>query len=438
MTVHLTHGSAVEYENILYGNMSPRMAADYLREERISIRSFSDTLRRMYPRPDIVQKLKDFYRDNPVEGKHSSMNRKIQNWVYGRNHPTNREDYFRIAFALGLTEAQLNFLLGMCTDYAIQYRDGREVVLSWFLRNGYSYREAIDFLAGLPQGGNSLHDVDLHDDVTAGGPCSGTRKAGTASDSAASPACMKSDKAPADMEKCHNRGFSSLAKAREPRSRDYGYSGRGLTEASRITHEIRNEFLTIRDKEELLSCYVRNMGRFGQMHLRSYYYFRQYLKQLIQPLTVFGEDELDYSIETVMETYLTLHMPPGKKRSNYSLVQKLIKQNWLNTTSIRGILNQTEDVPIKLLLLLYVVTENSDFRSDYSELDEDYVSLEEKVEDHWWTINALLTECGMAALDLRNVFDWLVMYAVSTDGEESMSERLEKVINELFMDIKTD
>ena len=133
MAVHLTQGSAVEYENILYGNMSPKMAADYLREERISIRSFSETLKRMYPHPDIIQRLKDFYRDNPMDGsdgKPSSMKRKIQNWVYGRNLPTNREDYFRIAFALGLTEAQLNFLLGMCTDYAVQYRDGREVVLS--------------------------------------------------------------------------------------------------------------------------------------------------------------------------------------------------------------------------------------------------------------------------------------------------------------------
>ena len=80
MAVHLTQGSAVEYENILYGNMSPKMAADYLREERISIRSFSETLKRMYPHPDIIQRLKDFYRDNPVDGadgKPSSMKSSI-------------------------------------------------------------------------------------------------------------------------------------------------------------------------------------------------------------------------------------------------------------------------------------------------------------------------------------------------------------------------
>ena len=433
MAVHLTQGSAVEYENILYGNMSPKMAADYLREERISIRSFSETLKRMYPHPDIIQRLKNFYRDNPLEGtegKSSSMNRKIQNWVYGRNLPTNREDYFRIAFALGLTEAQLNFLLGMCTDYAVQYRDGREVVLSWFLRNEHSYREADDFLSSLPQSRDHLRYEETADGTN-------TLSGNTGAVLTVPLASLTGTKS-APVKEHHSQISFCIPAGREPHSRNYGYTGRGFTEASRITHEIRNEFQMVRDVEELRSCYMRNLDRFGQMHLRSYYYFRQYLKQLVQPLTVFGEDELDYSIETVTDTYLTLHMPHGKNRRNYSLVQKLIKQNWPNTTSIRSILNQTGDVPRKLLLLLYVVTENSDFRSDYRELDEDYVSLEEKVEDHWWTLNALLTECGMANLDLRNAFDWLIMYSISTDGEESMSERLEKVINELFVDVTSD
>ena len=56
------------------------------------------------------------------------------------------------------------------------------------------------------------------------------------------------------------------------------------------------------------------------------------------------------------------------------------------------------------------------------------------MEDHWWTLNAMLADSGMAAMDLRNAFDWLILYAVSTNGEESMSGRLEGVINELFRD----
>ena len=86
----------------------------------------------------------------------------------------------------------------------------------------------------------------------------------------------------------------------------------------------------------------------------------------------------------------------------------------------------------KLLLLLYVITENV-IGDDYSELDEDYLTLEDRMEDHWWTINASLTDCGMPTLDLRNAGDWLMMYAVTAD-EESMSERLEQVIDQIFSD----
>ena len=40
---------------------------------------------------------------------------------------------------------------------------------------------------------------------------------------------------------------------------------------------------------------------------------------------------------------------------------------------------------------------------------------------------------GMPLLDLRNASDWLMMYAVTAD-EESMSERLEQVIDQIFSD----
>ena len=58
-------------------------------------------------------------------------------------------------------------------------------------------------------------------------------------------------------------------------------------------------------------------------------------------------------------------------------------------------------------------------------------TLEEKVEDHWWSLNALLTDCGMPLLDPRNPTDWLVLYAISAD-EETMSERLEHVIENMY------
>lgn len=366
MAIELTKVSGVELDNILYGHMTPQMAAAYLREERISVRSFSQTLTEMYPYGDILRRLTELYLATETNVNLRSLTKKLQNWLSGRNQPTDRMDYYRIAFALRLSEAQLDFLLSMCTGYGIQYRSSRELVWTWFLRNGYGLREAIEFHTSLP--------------------------------------------APDECEWLLD----------------------GMT--SRITHELQNEFLSLLTLEDLRSAYLRNQGRFGELHLRAYFYFERFLNQLIHPTPLFGELEADYSIDAVMEKYLSLNMPSGKKRLNYTLVQKLIKQNWPNTTAIKNIRNHVEDVPRKLLLLLYVVTENG-VSDAYRESDEDYVSLEDRVQDHWWTVNAMLADCGMAALDLRSAFDWLILYAIAADPDEAMSERLEQVIEELYGDL---
>lgn len=366
MEPELTSLSAAEYENIVYGNMTPAMAADYLRSGRIIMRSFADTLKEMYSAPDLIPRLTDFFLTVTPDASSQSVSKKIRNWTSGKNRPSNRDDIFRIAFALQLSEPQLNYLLCLSTDYCIQYRDNREIILAWFLRNGYSYQNAMQFYLSLPP--------------------------------------------------IQER---NLARTKH---------------TSRLTHEMRAEFQVISTLDDLRNCYIKNLNNFGAMHLRAYYYFDKFLNQLIHPTPCWESNtESDYSLESVMNTYLSLNVPSGKKRKDYSIVQKLLKQNWPNATSIKNIRNHKEDVPRKLLLLLYVVTENETSDPDfYRELDEDYTPLEERVEYHWWTLNAILDDCGMASLDPRNAADWLILYAISCNAEESMSDRLEQVIAYVF------
>jgi len=362
----LTQASSNEYQKLFSERMTPAMAATYLREERISLRSFGEVLRKFYPAGDILPRLISAFREDNPELSAEAANKKVRNWLSGKSHPTSKEDVFQIAFALELTETQTSYLLGLCTDFGIHYRDGRDVIYAWFLRMGLSYGEAKSFYASLPP--------IIYPDVP-------------------------------------------------PKDTTY-----------HLTRELQAEFMRIHSLEDLRSCYIENLENFGQLHMRAYHYFNKYLDQLIHPAAAWGNTyEPDYSMEAVMQQYFSLHMPSGKDRSSYTVVQKLIKHNWPNTTALKNIRNHKKDVPRKLLLLLYVITENI-MDDNYSEMDEEYVSLEEKVEDHWWSLNALLTDCGMPLLDPRNPTDWLVLYAITAD-DESMSERLEKVIEEIYSDI---
>lgn len=367
MEVELTAVSADEYNQIRSGQMTPAMAAEYLREGRISLRSFRDTMRDLYPNPDLQSRLTAAFQADTPGSNPDSISRKVRNWLTGQNQPSNREDVFHIAFALGFTEAQASYLLGLCTDFGIHYREGRDVIYAWFLRNGRSYREARDFFQTLPP---------------------------------------------------------------QPRL------GQIPADASpHLTHELQNEFLRIQTPEALRACYQTNLDKFGALHMRAYSYFQRYLDQLIHPAAAWGGiKEPDYSLEAVMSQYFSLQMPSGKDRTGYNVVQKLVKQNWPNTTALKNIRNRKEDVPRKLLLLLYVITENV-LDYNYSELDEEYITMQERVEDHWWSLNAILTDCGMPLLDPRNPTDWLVLYAITAE-DEPMSERMEQVIEHIFADVK--
>jgi len=205
------------------------------------------------------------------------------------------------------------------------------------------------------------------------------------------------------------------------------------TQSYNVTQELRDAFLLVHTEEDLRACYIANMPLMGHLHFRAYYHFKKYLDLLIHPASAWGGmKEPDYSIEAVMEQYLTMNMPSTRSRSSLTVIQKLLKQNWPSSTSLKNIRLRKEDVPRKLLLLLYVVTENA-LGDEYDEIDEEYVTPEERLEDHWWTLNVILADCGMPPLDLRNATDWLIFYALAAD-DEPMSQRMEQVIEYMFAD----
>lgn len=363
MSLELTLLSENEYERLSSGEMSPAMAAKYLQEGSFKLRSFDEVLKGIYPSSDLQARLISAFMESEPGANKESVSRNVRNWISGHSRPTRREDVFRIAFGLGLSESQANRLLGVCTDYGVHYRNGRDVIYAWFLRMGRGYPEAREFFVSLPE--MPRYDV------------------------------------PPDGDTAH------------------------------LTKDLQSSFLQVHTKDELRDCYIANLSRFGSLHMRAYEYFRRYLDKLIHPVPAWtGLQEPDYSMEAIMELYFSMNMPSSRSKCGYSVVQRLIKYNWPNTTALKNIRNRKLDVPRKLLLLLYVITENV-IDGEYQETDEDYLSPRERLDDHWFAINAILSDCGMPPLDPRNATDWLVLYAV-TATDESMSERMEKVIEHMF------
>ena len=366
ISMQFTQTSMHEYATLSSGVLTPTMAAEYLLEEKLRLRTFREMLFSMVLEQDAAQRLfVAFTRDDPQLNP-DSVRRKIRNWLSGSNVPGNREDIFHIGFALSLSEGQIDQLLGFATDAGIHYRNGRDVVFTWFLRHNGTWAQACAFYDALPPVPN-LSAVPKGD-----------------------PAC--------------------------------------------VTRELHLASHNIQTAEELRTFYLANLQQFGLLHLRSYTYFEKYMSLLMRPESPASREEPNYSIETIMSLYMSLHMPSGRDRSVYSAVQKLIKSNWPNATMLKNIMGHRIDVPRKLLLLLYVITENSSAEDGYCEADEDYLTIQDRLEDHICMLNAILSDCGLPLMDPRNAYDWVVLYAL-TANEQSMSEQMEKVIEVLYADM---
>ena len=147
MRIELTQQSGLEVNQLSAADMTPAMAAQYL-SGTIHLRSFWEMLRRYYPAGDLRDRVVRAVAQ-PGDDPKSTV-RRVRNWEQGKNAPTSREDLFRIAFALELDEEQTSGLLGLCTDYGIHYRNGRELTYAYCLRRGLNYEQASDLYASLP------------------------------------------------------------------------------------------------------------------------------------------------------------------------------------------------------------------------------------------------------------------------------------------------
>ncbi len=298
----------------------------------------------------------------------TNVARKVQNWLKGRNIPQNRETLFQICFVLGLDEKRAYQLLGAASETGIHYRNQNELVYAFGLRTGMRYEEA----------------VILKEKIQALYP---------------------------------QTPYTDAKKERVI-----------------YTRQVRDAFSNVFSEEELLEFFREHIDDLGQLHETAYQKFEQLLELLQKPEGIGGEEERRYTIEEVMETYMRMHVPETKKTANYTLLQKVIKKYWPSESGLLNMKNRKEDVNRKVMILLYLVTEAFD---DGTQEDDIFFDTEEEDADTIFEtrlerMNLFLDRYGMNLLDVGNPFDFLVLYAMRTQGGEWVSDRMSAALNALF------
>ena len=238
--------------------------------------------------------------------------------------------------------------------------------------------------------------------------------------------------------------------------------------------------------EDLKQFFEENSGVFGKIHEAAYDEFMRMLKLLQNPETDFEAYWMQYlkentgyseeerqkeverikqdlkkkSVEEIIEEYLRMYVPKntsrkktGEGKRNYTYLQRVIKKNWPSESIISKMKTKEMDVSRKVLLLLFLLTEefevsdliNREQEDDiFSDLDEgdEYLSdlgemedANDRMERRIVQLNLFLEAYGMNQLDPGSAFDCFVLYALkaSYDGDEdNMGERFKSVLKLLF------
>jgi len=140
LTHQLTEISAKQLDFVTRENLTPQEAVAFLRSG-MQLRTFRDILRQVCGSDALEKNISYGLWLQDQSQNPDSVCRKVRNWMNGKNLPTEREDVFRICFALGLQEDRASRMLTLLTEQGIHYRNIREMVYAYCLRYrlGYDY-----------------------------------------------------------------------------------------------------------------------------------------------------------------------------------------------------------------------------------------------------------------------------------------------------------
>lgn len=418
MEKYNTRISSNNMEHILTGDKTPAEIVKFLQDGAL-FRSFAEVLHAAYPGNDMAERLREnLSRDSNI--KESSLNRSIQNWMEGKNTPKNREQIFKICFALGLTEEKANKVMASASDTGIHYRNPRELVYTYALRKKLSYGDACLLNQEMEKiYGPIVKEVEKE------------RKEQWKSKEKK----FKEQRRAALNDLPNNYTLHDL----------YVATFQDEEEPSFFTQRVKNIFDEIQD-EEGLKDFFREHGRdLGMIHESAYEKFWKLLVNLTKPEVPYKDESRDYnySIEKVSEVYFRMNVPETRATRDFSCLQKAIKKNWPEASKLQKMKTREIDVSRKAILLLFLITEDFMYTEEPKKEEDNLAFFDmvnenptDELETMISRIDQFLEMYGMNQLDPGTPFDCLLIYALASQYEQDfISDNFSKALEILFQDV---
>lgn len=365
-----------------------RQALELLRKEAY-MRPLRETLAKYAGKsPDNTKALRTFLVEKLLEQSpegtvQDSVDRKVRMWMKDSMQIISKSSAIHVSFALGLSVDDANAFLQRACGEGFHGRDPEELIFLYALKQGLRYPEALS--------------------------------------------------------------LQTQMKAAVPLTREE--SG----EESLLTNIILQGLDSLESVADLEAFLREYQGRLGSFHNTAYEMFKGYLSLLTDAKMDYGQDEEGHlSVREVTDVYLHEKLIPRIRQSArknpeagnlvLSALQRNIKQNWPDETTLSKMLNRKADVSRKVLILLFLATDgglDDEYEYEYEEEEEEE---EDAFADAYSRMNGMLVSCGFAPLDPRCAFDWMVLYCMCVDADDSLliDGRIHSFLEEIFQPLQED
>ena len=193
------------------------------------------------------------------------------------------------------------------------------------------------------------------------------------------------------------------------------------------TPAIRREISMLRNEEELVSYAKAELHRLGMYHNTAYDLFMRMMDQLANPTFSYDvPQEQGLSVKQILQDYL--YEGHIDKQGIAGEIQRLVAEQWPDEPVISKMKSRKMDVSRKVMILLFLATDEGLIVDEL----EEKATTEERFEDLYSRLDAMLIRCSFASLDPRVPFDWLVLYCIYANNMEEVDQRMRVLFDEMF------
>lgn len=360
-------------------------------------RTLGDVLRSFTSDLDIKKRLVSGLNAWFPDDKPDSIDRKVRNWLNGKTLSITKQDAYIISRILELPLDQTDSFLKYATGEGIHWRNPKDIVWCYSILHSTSHTMTWNLL-----------------------------------------------------EQVEAKNFPNF---RKTQNQTESYTAAVYEKLQPVLYQ---------DEAALLAFFVEEEERLGYLHNTAYSQFTKYMDLLKQGYTADGIEALfkemtkeeknkaknrvdgdigphkpePMSVRDILETYFYRNLIPvqsrGKEKSSnaFSSIQRSIRQNWPDESSLSKMESRKLDVSRKVLILLFLATDGSDtdFSDEYCEED----SVEDVFLSIYMRLNTMLNACGFQQLDPRNPFDWMILFCISSGDLWESDARLQEILIKMY------